>query len=294
MRLLTVFGVELRLNVFFLLLIFLYWYLGQLVQALIVFCVVFLHEMGHVVAAAGYGIKVKEVELLPFGGVARIEGNIEIEPAVETYVAIAGPLTNCFLALLGYVLKCSGIGDPQWLPFFIRCNLLLGAFNLLPAMPLDGGRVFRAFTSLHIGVKRATERAAEVSKYLGMVMAGIGVWSLGSGRGLSPGFLIIAVFLIYSAVKEKGTAMYIFMKFLARKKEELFREGALLSRQVVALETIHLKDVVKYFVPKKYHLVVVVGRDQKIKGTLTEGEVIEEMLARGPEVPVGVLAGRKK
>jgi len=88
--------------------------------------------------------------------------------------------------------------------------------------------------------------------------------------------------------------MFIFMKFLTRKKEELLREGILLVRQVAALESSRLKDVVKNFVPRKYHLVVVVGKDHLVKGTFTEGEIIDEMIRRGPETPLGLIAGKKK
>jgi len=176
----------------------------------------------------------------------------------------------------------------------VQCNLMLGIFNLLPAIPLDGGRILRAFTSLRCGLKKATDKAVSLSKWLSLFMAMAGILSIFRSGGKDLNYLVIAVFLYYAAVKEKGTAMYIFMKFLTRKKEELFREGVLLSRQVVALESSTLKDVVRYFVPKKYHLVVVVGRDQNIKGTLTEGEVIDTMLRSGQDIRVGALVQGKK
>jgi stage IV sporulation protein FB len=294
MKLLNIFGVDLRLNLLFLVLFVLYWYLGVLAQAVIVFCSVFLHEIGHVLVAMGYGIKIKEIELLPFGGVAKVEGDIEINPVIETYVALAGPLTNCFLACAGHMLNISGMGNQQWLPFFISCNLLLGLFNLLPAIPLDGGRVFRAFISLRLGVKRATDKAVTLSVLLSCIVIIFGVLVFTDDRGKGLNCVVIAVFLVYSAMKEKGAGMYIFMKFLTRKKEELFKEGVLPGRQLVALESSRLRDVVRYFVPRKYHLVVVMGRDQAIRGTLTEGEVIAGLLGNSPELPVGNLVRGEK
>ena len=294
MRLITIFGVDFRLNIFFIVLFAVYWYLNLVSQALMIFGIVFLHEMGHVVVAAGYGLTIREIELLPFGGVARIEGNIENEPLTETYVAAAGPLTNAFLAFLGYLLHRLGIGNQYWLDFFIQWNIMLGIFNLLPAFPLDGGRVLRAVLSLSYGVRRATEKAAGLSQVLGAAMAVGGIYYLFYCGGQDIGYLVISLFLIYSAAKEKGAAMYLFMKFLTRKKEELFREGILLGRQVVALETSQIKDVVKYFVPRKYHLVVVIGQDHLVRGVFTEGEIIDEMIQRGPETAIGVMAVNKK
>jgi len=294
MKLVRIFGTDIRLNIFFLLLFGVYWYYGLLAQALIVFGVVFLHELGHVVVAVGYGIKISEIELLPFGGVARIDGNLELNPTIETYVALAGPLTNGFLTLTGYFLHKFGIGNQQWLPFFIQCNITLGVFNLIPAFPLDGGRIFRAFTSRKYGLKTATEQSVNLAKALGFLVAGLGAWMFYLRGGSYFNWLVIAGFLIYAAVKEQKTVMYLFMKFLTRKKEELFSEGLLLARQVVALDTLRLKEVVKYFVPRKYHLVVIVGRDQRIKGTVTEGEVIEKLMQGGLETPVGALLQTKK
>ncbi len=294
MRLLTLFGINLRINIFFLLLFFLYWQMGVLGQALVVFTAVFLHEIGHVVVALGYGIKVTDVELLPFGGVARLEGSVELHPAIDTYIAVAGPLTNGFLALMGFTMEKFGMGNQQWLPFFVQCNILLGVFNLLPAFPLDGGRILRAVLSLHMGIKRATERAINLSTLIGFVLACLGIWSVIVNQARNFDFLVIAVFLLYFAAKEKGTTMYIFMKFLARKKEDLLREGVLLTRQVVALESTFLKDVVKFFVPQKYHLVVVVTRDHSVRGTVTEGEIIDAMLGQGPDTVVGTLIPREK
>lgn len=294
MRLIRIFGTDIRVNIFFLLLFSIYWYYGLLAQAMIVFGVVFLHEMGHVVVAAGYGIKIPEIELLPFGGVARMDGNLELNPTIETYVALAGPLTNGFLILAGYILHQFGMGNQQWLPFFIQCNITLGLFNLLPAFPLDGGRILRAFASRKYGLKTATEQSVNLSKALGIMAAGLGVWLVCFRGSAYFNWLVMAGFIIYAAVKERGSAMYIFIKFLTRKKEELLREGLLLARQVVALDTLRLKEVVKYFVPRKYHLVVVVGRDQRIKGTVTEGEVIEKLMQGELETPIGALLETKK
>lgn len=294
MRLLTLFGVTLRLNIFFLLLFGFYWYFGVIGQALVIFSVVFLHELGHVVVALGYGLTVREVELLPFGGVAKVEGDLELNPATEILVAVAGPITNIFLALLGYSIDSLGMGDQQWLPFFINCNLTLACFNLMPAIPLDGGRIFRAVLALKIGLKKATDKAVALSRWLSILLAGAGAWSVLAGSGDYINFLVIAIFLIYFTAREKGAAMYIFMKFLARKKAELLKEGVLLIRQVAVLETAVLRDVVKYFVPKKYHLVVVIGCDHKIKGTLTEGDVIDGMMTGGSDTTAGVLLHCKK
>lgn len=292
MKIASIFGVDVRLNRFFLLLFFLYFLLGVLPQGLIAFGVVIIHELAHVLTAAYNGIKVREVELLPFGGVARLETGLEENPATETAVALAGPLTNGIMLVAALGTKKLGWGNPEWLPFFMRANLLVGCFNLLPALPLDGGRVYRAWLAGRVGLKEATERAADLGRLFAIGFAGVGLFALVNGVA-DYNLFVAAVFLYYSATREKGSAMYLFLRYLARKKEVLTRRGALLSRQVVVVETTPLKDLVRYFVPGKYHLVAVLDRERRVQRFLTESEVIDGMLTYGWYLPVGELPEKK-
>lgn len=137
-------GTKIIFNNLFLLLLLLWWILGLLTYALLTFSIVFLHELAHVLTAKHYGLAVKNIELFPFGGVARLEGLMEIDSKVDITIALAGPLSNLLLLLVAFLLRVEGIWKGDFSLFFIQGNLLLALFNLLPALPLDGGRVFRA------------------------------------------------------------------------------------------------------------------------------------------------------
>lgn len=170
MKVCTVSGVQIHLNNMFLALLGLFFVAGLLVKGLIVFAIVLLHELAHVAAAMRLGINVSDIELLPFGGVCRIGGEIVLDPSREVLVAAAGPAANLLLAGLGIALKGHGLWDDQLNAFFIQCNLLLAAFNLLPALPLDGGRVFRAYLARRIGFKEATYKAARLGQFWGVAI----------------------------------------------------------------------------------------------------------------------------
>lgn len=288
MKIASIFGVDVRLNRFFLLLFFLYFLLGVLPQGMIAFGVVMVHELAHIIMAAYKGFKVREVELLPFGGVARIEAGLEENPAEETAVALAGPMTNGFMLVAALGAQKLGWGNPEWLPFFVRSNLLIGCFNLLPALPLDGGRVYRAWLAGRVGLKEATERAADLGRLFAIGFAGVGLFALVNGMA-DYNLFVVAIFLYYSATREKSSAMYVFLRFLARKKEVLARRGVLLSRQVVVMENTPLKELVRFFVPGKYHLVAVLDRNRRVQRFLSESEVIDGMLTHGWYLPVGEL-----
>src|SRR5690606_29732496 len=102
---------------------------GLIAQALVIFFVVFLHEIAHAATAAASGLRVREVELLPFGGVARIDDLVEMDPGVEIVVAVAGPLTNLFLYVAGRAaLGRAGI-PPELYTVFLDANLAIGGVN---------------------------------------------------------------------------------------------------------------------------------------------------------------------
>ncbi|HZK86712.1 MAG TPA: M50 family metallopeptidase, partial [Syntrophomonas sp.] len=135
-------GVRIRVNWLFLLLCAIYVYLGLGLEIMVIFASVLLHELSHTIMAAILGVKVAEIELLPFGGQARIDDFTGLDPDREIYIALAGPIFSLSISALLYFL-------PATFPFktaqLIQINLFLGVFNLLPALPLDGGRILRAY-----------------------------------------------------------------------------------------------------------------------------------------------------
>ncbi|HUR55473.1 MAG TPA: site-2 protease family protein [Gemmataceae bacterium] len=151
-----------------------------------VFACVLLHELGHALAARYYGIRTADITLYPIGGVARLERMPE-SPGREIAVALAGPAVNIviagglFLGILATSLVVPGSWTTPGFDFFEQfvtrlffANLFLAAFNLLPAFPMDGGRVFRALLSLRLSRVRATE----VAVFVGGLMA-LGFFALG-------------------------------------------------------------------------------------------------------------------
>lgn len=168
---------------------------------LAVFASVVAHEFGHALTARSFGISTRQILLLPIGGVAQIDG-AHMPPREEFMVALAGPVVSFLLsglffavsALAGDVTPHSFLGALAW------ANLGLGVFNLLPAFPMDGGRVFRALLSARMGPLRATEIAAAVGKFAAV---GLGAYAIASGRTM---MTVVAIFLWFAASGEAGLA----------------------------------------------------------------------------------------
>jgi len=278
--------VEIHLNNAFLALLGLFFVAGVLGKGLIAFAVVLLHELAHVAAARRLDVRVSDVELLPFGGVSRIGSEVVINPLKEVYVAAAGPASNLLLVGLAIAFKNYGLWDDGLSPFFLQCNLLIAAFNLLPALPLDGGRIFRACLARRYGFREATHRAARWGQFCGAAII------LGGAAGLAAGVsgldvLIIGAFLLFAATREKKAAAFHFIRHLAQKKEELNSAGTLPGKTLVSLDTVRLGDVIRTFVPQRFHLVYLLDRDWQYRGVVSETQIIDALLTEGADIALG-------
>jgi Zn-dependent protease/CBS domain-containing protein len=160
----------------------------------ILFGSVLAHEFGHALVARRYGVRTREIVLLPIGGVAVLADEPDT-PLQEMWIALAGPLTS--IALCGVAFGLRAAGGPEFLGLVSGVNLVLGVFNLLPAFPLDGGRVLRAGLAHKLGAARATVIAARIGRVLAIAMVVFGV--MNERWGLT----VIGVFVFIAARKEE-------------------------------------------------------------------------------------------
>ena len=175
---------------------------------LALFLSVVLHELGHALAGRRIGIPTRDITLSPIGGVARLE-EIPADPRQELQVALAGPaVTLAIIGVLYVALRLLGVdvtATPDvltsrsgFLTQLLWANISLFVFNLLPAFPMDGGRVFRALLALRMDRVRATRIAASVGKAFALLFAAIGFF-------YSPMLVVIALFVWLAAAGEVAT-----------------------------------------------------------------------------------------
>jgi len=285
MKLGTLFGINIYINKLLVIFIAIAVVLGEGTKLTVVFLVVFVHELAHMLMARALNLRVSEIELLPFGGVARIESLFEVNPRNEVYIAVVGPLSNVLLVLGCMGLRKIGLIPHKDYDFFIQANLMLAGFNLLPAFPLDGGRILRAILSRELGIKRATRITTIGGFALALFLAMTGAYAIYYGI-FNPTLFVMAGFLAYSAVKENRMASYVMVRDLTYKRDILIREGAVQSRELVVLYDLPLKDVIKKFVPHRYHSIVVVDEQLRPRGYLTEKDIADGVMDYGLNVPV--------
>jgi Zn-dependent protease/CBS domain-containing protein len=211
----SVAGTAVRVHVTFLL--FLAWIFGVnyfsggaqvawsgLLFIVLLFLCVLLHEFGHIFTARAFGVRTPDVILLPIGGVARLE-RIPERPSQEFLIAIAGPAVNIVIALILILLdsahpsaeRLAAVESPNvsMIDRLASVNLFLALFNLIPAFPMDGGRVLRALLAARLGYVRATEIAAMIGQGVAFVLGFLGLFG-------NPLLIFIAIFVYLAASSE--------------------------------------------------------------------------------------------
>ncbi len=214
------FGIDVFVHFTFLLLLlflgFVFWQTTQSLQAalrgvgfiLALFGCVVLHELGHALMARRYGVGTRDITLLPIGGIARLEKMPE-KPMQEFWVALAGPVVNVVIAALIFIGLAATTGfvpmeemsmtGGAMLQQLMVVNIFLVVFNLLPAFPMDGGRVLRSLLSIPMGRRRATAIAANIGQAMAI---GFGIL----GFLYNPFLIFIAIFVYLGAQAEAGVA----------------------------------------------------------------------------------------
>ncbi len=167
---------------------------------LLIFACVLLHELGHATVARRYGIRTRDIVLLPIGGVARLERMPE-RPEQEIAIAVAGPAVNvailALLFVLRFVIQRGATVDGSLLDMLRLVNIVMIAFNLIPAFPMDGGRVLRALLAMRMPYVRATRIAANVGQAFALVFAAVGLF-------FNPVLVFVALFVFLAASEERA------------------------------------------------------------------------------------------
>jgi len=298
-RLGHVFGIEVRVHATFLIL--LGWVAmshlmngqgiavaaGGVAYVLAVFAIIVLHELGHALTARRFGIATRDITLLPIGGIARLE-RMPSKPSEELLVAIAGPAVNVVLAMLLFatvvamgafenVARVSLVGGPL-LVKLMWTNVAICVFNLIPAFPMDGGRVLRALVAMRTSYVRATDIAAAVGQGVALVFGLVGLF-------VNPFLVFIALFVWIGAQAEAR------MAHVHASLAGVLTSQAMVTRFAVVSPDDPLSNVVQLML-KGFQDDVPVVEGERLVGVLGREDVLKAAIAGDVNARVASLMRR--
>lgn len=285
-------GTEIRLHITFLL--FLAWIgiadylaggtaaaLDSLAFITLVFLCVTLHEFGHIAMGRRFGIRTPQVILSPIGGIASMERMPE-KPMQELLVAIAGPAVNVVIALMLIAVFGISLAAAAGLDFdsatlaqrLLIVNVTLVLFNLVPAFPMDGGRVLRALLAMKMGPVKATAIAARIGQGFAALFVVLGLF-------YSPILMLVGIFIYFAAAAEQQTAS--FAGFASR-----LRVADAMEPTAMVLNTAQpISVAVDALLSSPQKDFPVLGPDGRVAGLLDRDAMIMALRERGSEVAVG-------
>ena len=253
-----------------------------LIFLLLLFACVVAHEFGHIFTARAFGVSTPDVTLLPIGGVARLE-RIPEEPYEEFLIAIAGPLVNVAITIALVLIAGAQVNmadlyavespNTSMIDRLATVNLFLAVFNMIPAFPMDGGRVLRALLAARTGYVRATEIAAFIGQGVAFALGFIGLFT-------NPMLIFIAIFVYLAAASE---AHLVAIRAMSRGVPI---STAMMTQFATLTPEAHVEEAVQTLLRTSQSEFPVVDAAGKPVGLLGRGDLIRALKQLGPDARV--------
>ncbi len=306
-KLLKIRGIDIKIHLSFILIIVwaayywssstgegLYGALFGIAAILLLFVAVTLHELGHSFQALKFGVKVHDITLMPMGGLARLE-KIPEDPKQELNIAIAGPLVNFIIVgilfFVGLILQTravislpelyTSLGQVSWsgmLAYLTMANLTLGLFNLIPAYPMDGGRILRSLLAMKLDYAQATNIATRIGQAFAWLF---GLWGFLNGQWT----LVLIAIIVWMGANHEGRHVE------ARSVLREYKVNQAMTRQPLTLlpEDPLGTAVELTLTTSQSDFPVVRSVDNELIGFLSEVDILKGLKSQGSDYPVGQL-----
>ena len=276
MKICTFYGVTYRLHPLFLLMLAVYILAGQGIMIAAYLLALILHESGHFYIAAKERLPVSMVEFTPFGGAMQISLSDGLAGRKGVLLASAGMIVNLICAVCTLILLRRAASS--FLNWFLLANLSMLAINLLPVLPLDGGRILLSLLAPRLGRPRAFRKLLTLGRILagGMMAYGLGlaIWGI-----YQPAWMLLGCYLLYAASLEEkhGTARYLSALFSRRFKID---SGTAIPVQHLCVDAnMPLFALLPQLQPNAYHMITVVDDTAcKMQGTLNEEQLFQAVM----------------
>lgn len=255
---------------------------GHFLEIITLCILVFIHELGHMVAAWSYGWRIKSIELLPIGGVAKTDEWGTVPAREEIVVALAGPFHHVWMVLFSLFAYRLGWWSEAWTMYFIEGNLFIALFNLVPIYPLDGGRVLQAALSYVMPYQKCILVTYWASICLSVLLIG---WGFISSFPL----FAIALFLFITNIKNIRRQRLQYLRFLLHRHHYGIKHDASIKR-VRLVCSASISSVIHHWYKESYHVFELMERGKPV-AFIPEERILAEYFQDGQKKDLRELVG---
>lgn len=256
-------------------------------EYLIAFASIAAHELGHIAAARARGCRLERVSLTPVGFSVVIDEK-GLSRHDLFFVFSAGPAVNLLLAVLSYIGAGLFQSPASMLKFFFLSNISLTVFNLIPAIPLDGGRILRELLAGRMGYISAGKNLRILAFVLSAAFIVLGAYQMGYSR-INFSLLLIGIYIMVLLFMGKMEGALMNIKQIVYRRSRLLKKGIYSARDLVAMKSTPVNEILKNMDFDSFHFVFVLDENLKLIGFFNENEIIEGLLDNNADITFGEL-----
>lgn len=261
---------------------------GLLAEYLIAFVSITLHELGHMAAALIRGRRPERMDVSPLG-LSVVLDERDLTRADALLIFSAGPAVNLLLAAL-WRTAAHILDWPPERSFFFDTNLCLAVFNLIPAVPLDGGRILWELLAGRTGYRLAGKISRAVAFVLSAALIAVGLSRL-AGGGVNFSLSLAGLYILLLLYPGKMEAALMNIKQIVFRRSRLMKKGIYPARDLVAMRSTPVSEILKDMDYDRFHFVFVLDDNLKLMGIVNESELMDSLAGGNPGVTFGELLG---
>lgn len=233
--------------------------------------IIFIHELVHLITARAMGFSGFTIDILPIGTTLRVKELDEAEPMEDMIISLSGPVSNIILALTLFLINI--FMENPIIYKFAFYNLIIGIFNMIPAFPLDGGRILRDILNFKFLYKKSNKIALNVSIVIGYIFGAVFLIMLLWGE-IYIDLAIFSIFILIVSYREKRRIAYLIMGYILKKREKLINRGYLENKSISVYFKLNILQLIELIDKNKYNEFIVLNKEMKVIGVLYEEDIL--------------------
>lgn len=254
----------------------------------VTYMIVLLHELAHFCVAKKLGVPGDKLVIMPFGVTMRIKTTAIGSPEDEIKIAVAGPMSNVVMAFCAIALHSADLLDTYWANYLTALNCGIALMNVVPALPLDGGRMLKAYLTLRQGYIKAYNLTMLITRITAVALIILGIVLVFITR-FNFSFIMIGAFLVANTVSEQRGKSLILMREILYSRQKLEEIGAENSGVITMMADAPARKALKILAYNKYYTVNIVDNNMEIIGTVTETRLIQKLIDKGIKITASEL-----